>query len=105
MDIIKVEIVDKRTNELLDRTEGKARVYFKGPTPTRMEMRQKVAEALSVNPEHVVITHTQNEFGKHDVLCTIHVYKNMETLKKMEPEYIQKRFGLVEEKKDASEKK
>ena len=100
MSIIKVEVEDKHVNELLDRTEGKVRVYFKGATPTRVEMRQKIGEALSVNPEFVVITHTLGEFGKHDVLCTTHVYKSMEKLKSMEPEYIQKRFGLIEEKKE-----
>jgi len=97
--IKKVEIERKTRNDLLGRTEGEAKIYFKDATPTRTEMRQTIAEAMSVNPEVVMITHTQNEFGKKDVLCAIHVYKSIDELKEKEPEYLQKRFGLIQDKK------
>jgi ribosomal protein S24E len=60
---MEIEIVSKRENALLNRTE----VYFKvehpnEKTPKRDAVRGKVAEALKVRREQVVIDYMKSEF-------------------------------------------
>jgi small subunit ribosomal protein S24e len=99
-----IEIVSKRENPLLNRTE----VYFKvehpnEKTPKRDAVRGKVAEALKVRREQVVIDYMKSEFGMPVTKGYAKVYKKPEDIEKIEREHIKKRNAVKKEESDNKE--
>lgn len=99
---MEVKINATSDNKLLERKEIEAEVSFAGPTPKKHDLREAVAHKIGANPELVVLREVKNEYGRKTVKVSAHAYTDMKTLKKVEPEHLQKRMGLVEEKKPAA---
>lgn len=102
---MKVEIVKKVENPLLQRTE----ISFKadhagGPTPKRLEVRSQLASLLGVPEELVVIEKLASAHGQHIARGIARAYKDIEQLKKLEPEYLLKR-GMPKAETKAEGKK
>ncbi len=98
---MEIEITNKRENALLKRTE----VYFKvehprEKTPKRDAVRGKVAEALKVPRELVVIDYMRSEYGMPVTVGYAKAYKTVDDLKSVEREHIKKRNAVVKEKKE-----
>ncbi len=92
------KIVEDRKNPLLRRRELLVEIWHIGlPTPTRLEVRQKVAEMLGVNVDSVFVRHIYTEFGWGKSKVEVHVYDDPEFGKKIEPLYIQLRNMPKEE--------
>ncbi len=86
------KIVEDRRNSLLSRRELMIEVWHIGlPTPSRLEIRQKIAEMLGVEIDRVFIRHIYTEFGWGRSRVEVHVYDNPEIGKKIEPLYVQLR--------------
>lgn len=104
---MELEVVSKRENVLLDRTEIWFKVmHDKDKTPKRDVVREKLASQLNVKKSAVIIDHMKSEFGKHETLGYAKVYKSEEKAIAIEPDYILKRNNLVvktEEPKKESE--
>ena len=100
MGITNIKINETEENPLIERKEIKAVVSFSGATPSRVEMRQKIAEKIGANPDTMTIAKTRAGYGKTEVECYVHVYKSADEMKKNEPEYLIKRFEKKEEKQN-----
>ena len=103
---MEIEIVSKKENPLLNRTE----VYFKvehpnEKTPKRDAVRGKVAEALKVRREQVVVDYMRSEFGMPVTSGYAKVYRSPEDIEKIEREHIRKRNAIKSEKKEEGENK
>ena len=104
---MELEIVSKKENPLLDRTELEVLARHAGkPTPTRDEVRQHVAAAMKANKDVVLVDHLESSFGRGLTRGYVKVYKNKEAAKAIEREPIKRRNALekapAEPKKEAA---
>lgn len=95
-----VEIINSIDNQLLERKEVDANVHFKGATPSRKEIKEAVCGKIGANPDIVVLREVNNEYGVQRVKVSVHVYKNAEKMKEVEPEHLIKKETKKEEKKE-----
>ena len=99
---MELEIIEKRENPLLNRTEIKFRVKHQGEkTPERELVKNDLAEMLKVNKSLIIIDYIRPGFGMALSSGYAKVYKSMEDAKRVEPSYILKRnkFGEAKEEK------
>jgi len=92
---MEIEILSKKENELMDRTE----VRFKEGTPQRDAVREKVAAMLKASKERVIVDSMDSEFGKTETVGYAKVYKTKEAAMKFEREPVLIRNKLKEKKK------
>jgi ribosomal protein S24E len=102
---VRIEIESKNPNVLLDRTE----VYFRADhsgegSPKRAEVRAKLAEALAVSKDKVVIDHMETEFGKGVCTGYAKVYGSADSAKRFEKNHLLARNELAEPKRPAKKK-
>jgi len=96
---LKVEIVSKKENPLLERTEVSFSAEHAGKsTPTRDEVRSAIASALSVPKERVVIDNMDTEYGKGLSIGYAKVYSTQEAVMKLEKRHLLVRNKLAEKK-------
>jgi small subunit ribosomal protein S24e len=106
---MELEIVGKRENALLKRTEVRFRVaHPKEQTPKRGDLRQELAKALNATRDIVVVDFVRSEFGRSRSQGYAKVYKSKEDALHTERKHILVRNGLiaaeVKEKKEAPPK-
>lgn len=78
---MEIEIISKRENVLLGRTEVRFKViHNKSGTPKREEIRSKLAEVLSANKDTLVVDHLRQKYGVNQTMGYAKIYKNKETL-------------------------
>ncbi len=94
-----VEIISKKQNKLLDRTEIEAQIRYDGAMPNRKEIKEKVCTKLGFNPENSAIRKIDTGFALKRINALIHAYASKEKMMKTEPLYILVREGLAEKKK------
>jgi len=96
---VKIEIESKKPNALMDRTEVTFKADHRGEgSPKRADVKAKLAEALAVNKDKVVVDHMETEFGMGVSTGYAKVYGSEESAKKFEKNYLQARNGLAEKK-------
>jgi small subunit ribosomal protein S24e len=97
---MEVEIVSKKENILLDRTEVKFKaVHPKEGTPQRDVIRDKLVSLLKASKERVIVDAMNSEFGKTETVGYAKVYKTKEAAMKYEREQILVRNKLKEKVK------
>ena len=102
-----IEIVEKKENKLLNRTEVHFRVIHEGEkTPERELVKNDLAEILKAKKGNIVLEYLKPEFGIQQSIGYAKIYKSMDDAKRIEKEYILKRnkFGAEKEKKEDKEK-
>ena len=103
---IDVENIEQRPNLLLKRTEVRFRVVHDGETtPKREDLREALAELMSVKKDQVIIDHINQQFGRNECNCYAKVYKQKEMAIKFEREHMLKRNNLAKPKKTAGKPK
>jgi small subunit ribosomal protein S24e len=97
---MEIEIVSKKENELLDRTEiiFKA-VHAKEGTPQREAVREKLASIMKATKERVIVDSMDSAFGKMETVGYAKVYKTKDAAMKFEREYVLVRNKLKEKAK------
>ncbi len=97
---MEVEIVSKKENILLDRTEVRFKaVHPKEGTPQRDAVRDKLVSLLKASKERVIVDSMDSEFGKTETVGYAKVYKTKEAAMKYEREEILVRNKLKEKVK------
>jgi small subunit ribosomal protein S24e len=103
---MEVEIVSKKENILLDRTEVRFKaVHPKEGTPQREAVRDKLVGLLKASKERVIVDSMDSEFGKTETVGYAKVYKTKEAAMKYEREEILVRNKLKEKVKVEKKKK
>lgn len=96
---MKIEIVKKTENKLLERLEVEATIEHLGqPVPTRDAFLSKIAAQLNKERDQVVLIKMQAKYGVGRSNALIHVYESSERAKLVEKEYLLKRSGIIGEK-------
>jgi len=94
---MEVKIIERNENKLLNREEIYAVVeHPNGATPKREEIRKKLAAMLGVAENLIVIQKILSVYGLPISRVFAHVYKDEDTLKKLEPKHLLKRNKLLE---------
>lgn len=97
---MEIEILSKKENELMERTEITFKaVHPKEGTPQRDAVREKVAAVLKAAKERVIVDSMDSEFGKTETVGYAKVYKTKEAVMRYEREPILVRNKLKEKVK------
>ncbi len=93
-----IEITAKHENKLLKRTEYIVKVNHEATgTPKRNEIREAFAKKLGVPADQVVVRKIRTSFGVNFALVDIIYYWDKEAMLYVEPKYILKRNGILNE--------
>jgi small subunit ribosomal protein S24e len=99
-----IEIVQKRENVLLKRTEVTFRLtHSKEKTPQRDAVRDKLAAHVGGKKEGIIVDFLRSKFGSPVTFGYAKVYESAEAAKKIEPPFLLIRHGLAEKKKPGAE--
>ncbi len=102
---MKLEITGKKENKTLQRQEVEIEIKDAKLTPSRKELRPKIAALFGAKEELTVIESINHTFGTNQGKIKVHVYENEEAMKKTEPTYLIQRDLGKKKKKDKEEKK
>ncbi|MFH1752373.1 MAG: 30S ribosomal protein S24e [archaeon] len=95
-----LEIINKEKNDLLGRAEIKFEVKA-DKTPSRKELKKKIAALTNSKEELIIVDKIKQEFGFHKTTGLAKIYVNRIELEKTEPKYLLNRNeGKKEEKKE-----
>lgn len=94
-----IKVLEEKNNLLLQRREVKFSVSHNLGTPSREEIKGKIAAYLNSKPELVIIERMKPEFGKRETRGYAKIYETPERLKVVETEHIIQRNEKKEEKK------
>ncbi|MEZ0290135.1 MAG: 30S ribosomal protein S24e [Sulfolobales archaeon] len=82
-------ITREKDNEVLKRLEIEARIEHVGQgTPSREFVKDALSKIYSVNKDLIVIRRIDTSYGRGSSRVIARIYRDIETLKKYEPEYI-----------------
>jgi len=103
---LEIRVESERYNPLLKRKELHLKVSFNGKTPSRAEIREKVAGLMNTGLDRIVIDYIKNEFGKREAKVYAKIYDTPEALKAIEEKHIiERNFPELKTKKKEEEKK
>ncbi|NHJ47770.1 MAG: 30S ribosomal protein S24e [Asgard group archaeon] len=88
---MKIKIIEKKTNKLLDRLEVKFEVDAPNETPKRLDLKAKLAALINHDDKLVIITGIHQKTGKRISTGVAHAYQSQEILQRVEPGYLIKR--------------
>ncbi len=94
---MEVYVENERYNPLLKRREVYCRLSFDGKTPSRAEVRAKIAGLMNAELERVIVDYIKTEFGKTEARCYVKIYDTVEDLKSIEEDHIIERNLKAEE--------
>ena len=98
---MKIEIVKKTENKLLERIEVEAKIeHFGQAVPTRDAFLSKIAAQMNKERDQVVLIKMQAKYGVGRSQALVHVYESSERAKLIEKEYLLKRSGITGEKQE-----
>jgi len=104
---MEVKITEEQKNILLKRKEILFEVDHSQTrgTPSRLDIRNKLAEILKTKPELVYVKRVETKTGTMKARGEANAYESVEQAKLVEPEYIVARNMPAEEKKEKAEEK
>ncbi len=86
-----LEIINKKNNPLLSRTEVNAKAsFFKEATPKKEEIKKQIALMEKVDEKLVVVKRINTFFGAAESSVLVYIYDSEEELKKIEPKIKEK---------------
>ncbi len=101
-----IKLLKENQNVLLGRKEIEFEVlHEKASSPSRLEVREKLASMLNVNPESVYIIKMITKANTWKTIGIAHVYNSPEKAKILIPKHLLLRSIPKEEKEKLKEKK
>jgi len=102
---MEVKVVSVKDNPLLKRKEVEFRVEHgpAGKTPSRLEVKRAVANALKVSEELVFVERMRTLTGTNSAVGFANAYVSLEQAKLVEPDFIVKRNLPEKPKEEAAE--
>lgn len=84
---MELQIIKDKKNPLLKRREVSLRIVNKG-TPSRTEVKNKLAALANSRPELIVIEQLNTFFGKQEIQGTASIYESEERLKQIAHQHL-----------------
>jgi small subunit ribosomal protein S24e len=98
---MEVEIISRKENKILNRQEVQFLVKGASATPSRKELRQKIAALTNADEKTMIIDTLKTSYGSTELKGTARIYKNRKDLERLELSYVIAR-NFPEEKKTAA---
>ncbi|MHA1298104.1 MAG: 30S ribosomal protein S24e [Candidatus Helarchaeota archaeon] len=96
-----INIISEKKNVLLKRKEITFEIeHEKKSTPTRYEIRKKIAAQLNAPLENTYIKSLKSKFGLPRTIGVARIYESEERAKLLEPKHIIKRNKEKKQKKE-----
>lgn len=87
-----IKVVEERYNPLIGRKEIKLIIAHVGEsTPSRYELRQKVAKIYNIPLECIYVIKIITKYGQGLSVARVHVYDDPKRAEEIEEEYIKRR--------------
>lgn len=93
-----LEILKERDMPLMSRKRFTLFAGFKGPTPTRIQLRDAISKKVKGEPELTVVKHIYNRYGIEKAKVIAHVYSKKEDMLRYEDKVLLDKH--VEKKKE-----
>lgn len=94
---MEIKIVNDLDNKLLNRKELDFTVEYEGPTPSRADVRKKLAALLNKDVNLVLVHKMESEYGHQLAKGYAKIYDSESRMKQIEPEHVLKRNTMPEE--------
>ncbi len=89
---LRVEVLESRVNKLIGRRELIVRIeHWPQGTPSRKELRERIAQMLGVDPETVYVRKVKTDYGTCESVARVHVYDSAQRALQIEPRHIVER--------------
>jgi len=98
---VKLEIIEDKSNPLLNRRELDIIVVYESGTPKREEVREEISKKFKVEKERIIVEKMESLFGSKKAKAHVHIYDSAEYARKYERKHVLRRHGLLEEVKQA----
>ena len=98
-----LSVIRKEENPLLKRVEVDFEVGFDGAIPSRDQVRQAIAAALSASADLIMIVKLENTSGIHKAVGFARIYENTDALKQ-DQKHLLLRDKLIEKEDKKDEK-
>jgi small subunit ribosomal protein S24e len=85
--IMELQIIKDKKNPLLKRREVSIKINNKG-TPSRIDVKNKLAAMANSKPELIVIEHLDTVFGKMELTGIASIYESEERLKQLAHQHL-----------------
>jgi small subunit ribosomal protein S24e len=89
-----IRILNDKNNLLLNRRELDFIVRYEGSTPSRNDVRNKLAAILNAPLELLVIQRIKTEYGMQEAKGYAKLYEDAARMKEVELEYVLKRNAI-----------
>ncbi|MCX8196060.1 MAG: hypothetical protein N3F67_03160 [Acidilobaceae archaeon] len=91
---LKAEVTAERSNRVIGRREISIKVFHPlASTPSRVELRRRLAEKYGVDIERLYVRSVITGHGAHVSHVVIHIYDSVERAKQFEPEHVIRKNG------------
>lgn len=95
---MEIEIIDKKENKLLFRTEYSAKLlHIKEATPPRVDTKNKLAAKVNADADRTAVIKIDSEYGIGSSNVIFHVYDDSKHMNAVENRHILKRNGFITE--------
>ncbi|MDR0767698.1 MAG: 30S ribosomal protein S24e [Methanosarcinales archaeon] len=94
---MEIKIVKDLDNKLLNRKELDFTVEYEGPTPSRANVRKKLAALLNKDVNLVLVQSMESEYGHQLAKGYAKVYESADRMKQIEAKHVLKRNTMPEE--------
>lgn len=94
---MEIKIVKDLDNKLLNRRELDFTVEYEGPTPSRADVRKKLAALLNTDVNLLLVQKMESEYGHQLAKGYAKLYASEDRMKQIEPEHVLKRNTMPEE--------
>ncbi|MCZ7394721.1 MAG: hypothetical protein ABOK23_02540 [Candidatus Methanoperedens sp.] len=84
---MEIQIIKDKTNPILNRREISLKIKERA-TPSRIEVKGKLAALLNSKPELIVIEHLDTIYGKQELTGTACIYQSEERLKQLAHQHL-----------------
>lgn len=102
---MKFDITSKQKNPLLSREEISFEIKDAKKTPSKKELREKIAALSNAKTELVIIDKIKHEFGSECVNGSAKIYENEKALRRTEHEFrINRNLGIKKSGKTGEKK-
>ncbi|NYT19484.1 MAG: 30S ribosomal protein S24e [Methanosarcinales archaeon] len=91
-----INITEDKNNALLNRREVRFDATFDGATPSRLDVKNRLAAMLNVPLELVILQKFDNSYGVSAAEGYAKIYEDADRMKVVEKEYVLKRNELPE---------
>jgi small subunit ribosomal protein S24e len=95
---MELELKKERETPLLSRKRLTFDITFKGTTPSRNDIREKIADKVKANKDLTIIRHVYTKYGAEQAKVIAHVYNKKEDLDRIEDKKTLKKHAPKVEK-------